>query len=108
MDKVQQIVPISDMKLKHATVMRLLGRGPVVLAQRSKPAAVLVSIEQWDAQAALLEELRDLVDVLEAKLAFSQSGENLEEFDADEFPALADAVPAKVVSKRQAPVATPA
>lgn len=108
MNAIPQIVPVSELRMKHIDVFGMLANGPVVLAQRSKPAAVLVSIEQWDTHAALLEELRDLVDVLEARLAFSQSGEKLEEFDADEFPALADAVPAKVVSKRQAPVATPA
>jgi prevent-host-death family protein len=62
MDRVQQIVPISDMKLKHAQVLGLLSKGPVVLAQRSKPAAVLVSVAQWDAQADELARLRRIVE----------------------------------------------
>jgi prevent-host-death family protein len=104
MDRVQQIVPISDMKLKHAAVLSLLKKGPVVLAQRSKPAAVLVSVAQWDRMADEIEELRDQIDILAAKLEFSQSGEQLEEFDSDEFPNLAD-VQTSPLPRRQKAIA---
>jgi prevent-host-death family protein len=104
MDRVQQIVPISAMKIRPGDVLALLPKGPVVLAQRSKPAAVLVSVKEWDNIAELVEELQDQVDVLEAKLEFIQSGEQLEEFDPDEFPALAD-VQASPLSSRKKSVA---
>lgn len=68
MNKVQQIVPISDMAIKQQEVMKLLGNGPVVLASRSRPAAVLVSVNEWDALISEIELLRDLVDVQEADL----------------------------------------
>lgn len=58
METVQQIVPISDLKLHHARVLGMLGKGPVVLAQRSKPRAVLVSVEEWDRRAEELKRLR--------------------------------------------------
>jgi prevent-host-death family protein len=58
METVQQIVPISDMKVRHGEVLRRLDNGPVVLAQRSKARAVLVSIEQWDKLALLVKNLQ--------------------------------------------------
>jgi prevent-host-death family protein len=61
MYKINQIVPISDMKVKQPEVLSLLNNGPVVLAQRSRPAAVLVSISQWDKQAEELARLQRIV-----------------------------------------------
>lgn len=58
MNKINQIVPISEMKLNQPQVLELLRTGPVVLANRSKAAAVLVSIEEWDATAEALEHYR--------------------------------------------------
>jgi len=48
MDTVPQIVPISDLRNRHNDVINKLSDGPVILAQRSKAAAVLVSVEEWD------------------------------------------------------------
>lgn len=64
MQTVQQIVPISDMHMNQAAVLAMVDKAPVILAQRSKPRAVLVSVEQWDAIAL---ELRNLRLRLEAK-----------------------------------------
>lgn len=58
MDTVQQIVPISDMRLDQAAVLKRLDKAPVVLAQRSKPRAVLVSVEHWNAMAQELRQYR--------------------------------------------------
>ena len=69
MDRVQQIVPISEMAIHQHEVMRLLTKGPVVLASRSRPAAVLVSVQDWDSLITELEELRDIVDLQAADLA---------------------------------------
>src|SRR5262245_35281355 len=66
MESVQQIVPISEMKLHHAEVLARLRNGPVILAQRSRPAAVLVSVEQWD---AIVEELDTLWAEREAAIS---------------------------------------
>lgn len=57
MHKVQQIEPIGHFQAKPTEVLALLDIGPVILAQRSKPAAVLVSVAQWD---SLLDQLEDL------------------------------------------------
>ena len=39
-----QIVPISDLRIRHSEVLRMLAQGPVFLAQRSRAIAVLVAM----------------------------------------------------------------
>jgi hypothetical protein len=58
MQAIQQIEPISSMQNQPSAVLALLANGPVILAQRSRAAAVLVSLEEWNAIARELEELR--------------------------------------------------
>ena len=70
MQPVQQIVPISDLRMKQVTVLNLMDKAPVILSQRSKPRAVLVSVEQWD---AIAYELRNLRLLLEAKRIEAQT-----------------------------------
>ncbi len=43
-----QIEAITTLARDHKKVFSKLKTGPVFLAQRSQPTAVLVSIEQWD------------------------------------------------------------
>lgn len=84
MQTVQQIVPISDMKLKHGAVLSLLKKGPVVLAQRSRPAAVLVSVKEWDETAQELARLRRLrLDMLERRSLEMQAGDYIDLDDLD-------------------------
>ena len=58
MNTVQQIVPISEMRTDQANILSKMDQAPVVLAQRSRPRAVLVSVEQWDAMAKELRRLQ--------------------------------------------------
>ncbi|MFZ4658999.1 MAG: type II toxin-antitoxin system prevent-host-death family antitoxin [Caldilineaceae bacterium] len=58
MDRVQQIEPITTMQKTPTAVLALLRNGPVILAQRSRPTAVLVSVEEWDQLADELATLR--------------------------------------------------
>ena len=58
MERIQQIVPVTDLRLRHVEVFTMLDQGPVVLAQRSRPAAVLVSIEEWNAISDELAKCR--------------------------------------------------
>ncbi|MCB0111420.1 MAG: type II toxin-antitoxin system Phd/YefM family antitoxin [Caldilineaceae bacterium] len=69
MERVPQIVPISEMKLNQPEVMEKLEAGPVILANRSRAAAVLVSVEQWDRMVTYIEDLEDALDVAKLKLA---------------------------------------
>ena len=48
MQTVPQVVPVSELRNKHCEVFALLNKGPIILAQRSKAAAMLVSVEEWD------------------------------------------------------------
>jgi prevent-host-death family protein len=57
-----QIVPISDFRIRQAEVLTRLHRGPVFLAQRSKPAAVLLSMEEWDRLQSELQRLRRMAE----------------------------------------------
>ncbi len=87
MNKIQQIVPISDMAIKQQDVMKRLGNGPVVLASRSRPVAVLLSVSEWDAIAVEMEALRDIVDVQEADLL--QGDNETEAVDLNELRRMA-------------------
>ena len=68
-----QIEPITTFARDHKKVLLKLKTGPVFLAQRSQPAAVLVSIEQWD---EIVKHVRRLEFVAEAE-------RNLEEAHRD-------------------------
>jgi prevent-host-death family protein len=62
-----QIVPISDLRIRHTEVLAMLEQGPVFLAQRSKAAAVLVSVGEWNVIAGQLKRLQQLELLAEAK-----------------------------------------
>jgi prevent-host-death family protein len=79
-----QIVPISDFHIRQSEVLTKLGNGPVILAQRSKPAAVLLSVRDFDQMQTELKRLRRQA-VADRHFAEMRAGEYLtqEEFDKD-------------------------
>jgi len=57
---VPQIEPVTRLARDHVAVFKLLRNGPVILAQHSKAAAVLVDVDTWNEtvrRLALLERL---------------------------------------------------
>ncbi len=54
-----QTEAISNLKNSYEHVMGRLLRGPVLLMQRSKPAAVLVSVTDWQRASQRLAELEE-------------------------------------------------
>jgi PHD/YefM family antitoxin component YafN of YafNO toxin-antitoxin module len=58
MQGVPQVKPISNLARDHKALLRLIGKGPVYLTQRSEPVAVMVSASQWDETAKLIEDLQ--------------------------------------------------
>ena len=64
---IPEVVPISDLRIRQAEVLRKLPDGPVVLARRGRAAAVLVSLEKWNRLMAELEDLHDAVELMEAR-----------------------------------------
>ncbi len=45
---VSQFIPVTHLIRDHLSVLGKLSNGPVVLAQRSKPTAVLLSVDDYE------------------------------------------------------------
>lgn len=50
---------ISNLKNRYEQVLTKLAQGPVLLLQRSKPTAVLVSVAEWERTAKRLAEFEE-------------------------------------------------
>ena len=61
MMEVPQMATVAELRHNHLAVLDKLEQGPVVIAQRSKPAAVLVSVDMWNRQVRQLRELQLLL-----------------------------------------------
>lgn len=57
--KLPQTAPIGDMSSRQDEVLRMTEIGPVILLSHSKPSAVLISPDQWDAIADALQQLQN-------------------------------------------------
>jgi PHD/YefM family antitoxin component YafN of YafNO toxin-antitoxin module len=68
MNKMPQMASIADMRNDHLKVFAMLRNGPVLIASRSKPSAVILSPELWDKIAEHIDEQDDLIQVLQAEL----------------------------------------
>ncbi len=77
MQKVQQIVPISDMRNAQDAVLAKMDQAPVILAARSKPRAVLVNVDEWNRIATELERLQMVNQAMKARVE-NQPGRDLE------------------------------
>ena len=80
---VPQIEPVTRLAREHKEVFQLLENGPVILAQHSKAAAVLVNVETWNQTIRRLAYLERLALGDQASAAI-QAGqyENEENVDA--------------------------
>ena len=72
METVPELLPISELRLRQNAVLARLKDGPVVLTQHSKAAAVLVSVDNWNARAERLR-LAELAALHYQRLAEMQS-----------------------------------
>ena len=77
MHKTQQFEPITTIQRNPHKVLAMLDNGPIVLANRSKPAAILVSVDLWDRLIERLDDQDDIIDALEAKLAIATGKEDM-------------------------------
>ena len=64
------------------------------LVQRSRPAAVLLSTEQWDQLNERLDDLEALVQYLEVKLKLTTGETHIEEVDLETLRAEVHGIPA--------------
>lgn len=62
MNRLPQMASVTELRNDYNTLFARLSAGPIVLAQRSKPAAVLVSPEQWNEIARRLEQFELLAE----------------------------------------------
>jgi prevent-host-death family protein len=79
MDPLPQMASVSDLKHRHLDVFRRLKKGPVVLSNRSQPAAVLISPEKWNALAEYIDDLECSLEALKSELALARGEEKLEQ-----------------------------
>jgi PHD/YefM family antitoxin component YafN of YafNO toxin-antitoxin module len=86
-----QMEPVSTLAKNHKSVFAKLVNGPVWLAARSRPTAVLVAVEEWDYIANKLEALQDQLDVLEAEYAL-KVGATPETVSREELQGMIDAL----------------
>ena len=68
----KQIIPISDFRIRQGQTLKKMENGPVYLAQRSKPVAVLVAAEQWDATIERLMQMEKILAEQEFARQFSE------------------------------------
>ncbi|MFN8467259.1 MAG: type II toxin-antitoxin system Phd/YefM family antitoxin [Caldilineaceae bacterium] len=80
---VPQIEPVTRLARDHTAIFALLRNGPVILAQHSKPTAVLVDVDTWNDAVRRLAYLERLA-AGDRALQRIRSGEfaTVEEVDA--------------------------
>lgn len=62
MNTVPQIEPVSKLVKDHKAIFARLDSGPVILANRSQPQAVIISIDEWDRIAKELNRYRIMAE----------------------------------------------
>jgi prevent-host-death family protein len=82
MQVLPQIAPITQLQRDHRLILSRLKQGPVILTQHSKPAAVLVSADQWDETAKELKRLQRII-AGDRAIAAVRSGEFHTEEEVD-------------------------
>jgi prevent-host-death family protein len=82
---IPQMAPVSDLKHRHLEVFRRLKDGPVVLANRSRPAAVLISPERWDALIEYIDDLECGIEALKTELALAKGEDELTRLTPEEL-----------------------
>jgi PHD/YefM family antitoxin component YafN of YafNO toxin-antitoxin module len=82
---VPQMAPISDLKHRHLEVFKRLKQGPVLLANRSQPAAVLVSPDRWNALLEYIDDLECGLEALQTELAIAKGEDEFERLTPEEI-----------------------
>jgi len=98
MGAIPEIVPISDLRARQNQVLAELAHGPIILTQRGRVTAVLVSPRQWNRLFARLQELEagaeeaeDARDAAAIEASVASGEERL--WDWSEVEAMLDALP---------------
>jgi prevent-host-death family protein len=67
MNAIPMTIPISDLRARQNEILAALRREHIVLTQHGRPAAVMVSPEEWNQLMAALEDLEDALDAAESR-----------------------------------------
>ncbi|MBX3001541.1 MAG: type II toxin-antitoxin system prevent-host-death family antitoxin [Caldilineaceae bacterium] len=81
MPTMPDVVPVSDLRGRHKEIFQKIEDGPILLAQHSRPAAVLVSVADWNAREKQLELLEARLKYLEMKRQYEENPPKLISFD---------------------------
>src|SRR5262245_12349014 len=81
MQIIPDVVPVSQLRDNHKQIFNQIAQGPIILAQRSRPAAVLVSVADWNAREKRLEILEARLKYLEMKRQSTENPPKLVSFD---------------------------
>jgi len=97
MNRIPEIAPISDMRVRQMDIVQKAQQGPVVLVKRgSKPALVVVSPDLWNALTERIEFLEDAVAVYRKKWEVATGQDEMIELSPAEIEDwLEDALPAQ-------------
>jgi PHD/YefM family antitoxin component YafN of YafNO toxin-antitoxin module len=77
MNSVLELAPISHLRHEPTKTLKLLAKGPVVLTQRGRAAAVLVNPDEWNRLIKDLDEALDTIATLKAKLSLATGKDEL-------------------------------
>ncbi len=67
MNAIPVTIPISDLREHQNEILATLAREHVLLTHHGRPAAVMISAEEWNRLVARMEELQDALDIAEAR-----------------------------------------
>lgn len=81
MQIIPDVIPVSQLRTHHKEIFAQVEYGPVILAQRSKPAAVLVSVADWNAREKRIEILEAQLKYMEIKRQFAEDPPQMVTFD---------------------------
>ena len=87
MQQLPQMASVADLRHRHIEIFAKLTEGPVLIANRNRPAGVLISPEQWDTFVEELDMLRDMVAGLEALLRLERGEEETFDLTPDQLNA---------------------
>ena len=85
MDKLPQLASVSDIRHRHLNVIERTKNGPVVIANRAQPVAVMVSPEEWNKIAEQLEDLDATVSALQAELEIERGEDEVVDADIEQL-----------------------
>ena len=78
---IPELVPISGLRTRQKQILDSLSKGPVVLTQHGRAAAVLISPEQWNHLVETLENLTDALDAIEMRSLIAAGQEVVGDWD---------------------------